>query len=99
MGRSNDEKERERLARKLDPEAWCAPLSREKDLRRLRARDQINRKNMLMPLIDIAKDARAGKTPCGECHLKRGETCDICGAVGPCTIEVECAGGVGSGGN
>lgn len=20
------------------------------------------------------------KTPCGECHLKPGETCDICGA-------------------
>jgi len=22
-----------------------------------------------------------GKPPCGECHLKPGETCDICGAV------------------
>jgi len=21
------------------------------------------------------------KRPCGECHLKPGETCDICGAV------------------
>ena len=34
-----------------------------------------------MPLIDIPKDARKGKPPCGECHLKIGETCDICGAV------------------
>lgn len=33
-----------------------------------------------MPLIDIPKDARKGKPPCGECHLKIGETCDICGA-------------------
>lgn len=33
-----------------------------------------------MPLIDIPKDARKGKQPCGECHLKVGETCDICGA-------------------
>lgn len=23
---------------------------------------------------------RDGKEPCGECHLKPGETCDICGA-------------------
>lgn len=34
-----------------------------------------------MPLIDIPKDARKGKPPCGECHLKIGERCDICGAV------------------
>lgn len=33
-----------------------------------------------MPLIDIPRDARVGKPPCGECHLKLGETCDICGA-------------------
>jgi hypothetical protein len=33
-----------------------------------------------MPLIDIPKDARKGKPPCGECHLKAGETCNICGA-------------------
>lgn len=33
-----------------------------------------------MPLIDIPKDARKGKEPCGECHLPDGETCDICGA-------------------
>lgn len=33
-----------------------------------------------MPLIDIPKDARKGKEPCGECQLKYGETCDICGA-------------------
>jgi hypothetical protein len=33
-----------------------------------------------MPLIDIPKDARKGKPPCGECHLPQGETCDICGA-------------------
>lgn len=33
-----------------------------------------------MPLIDIPKDARKGKEPCGECHLKIEETCDICGA-------------------
>ena len=24
---------------------------------------------------------RDGKDPCGECHLKPGETCDICGAA------------------
>lgn len=36
-----------------------------------------------MPLIDIPKDARKGKPPCGECHLRIGETCDICGAVEP----------------
>jgi hypothetical protein len=36
-----------------------------------------------MPLIDIPKDARKGKPPCGECHLHAGETCDICGAVEP----------------
>lgn len=23
-----------------------------------------------------------GGEPCGECHVKAGETCDICGAVG-----------------
>lgn len=33
-----------------------------------------------MPLIDIPKDARKDKPPCGECHLKIGETCDVCGA-------------------
>ncbi len=33
-----------------------------------------------MPLIDIPKDARKGMAPCGECHLKIEETCDICGA-------------------
>lgn len=33
-----------------------------------------------MPLIDIEPDARKGKEPCGECHLKIDETCDICGA-------------------
>lgn len=27
------------------------------------------------PMID--------KTPCGECHLKPGETCDVCGATEP----------------
>lgn len=36
-----------------------------------------------MPLIEIPKDARKGKPPCGECHLKDGETCDICGAHQP----------------
>lgn len=24
---------------------------------------------------------RAGKDPCGECHIQPGETCDICGAT------------------
>jgi hypothetical protein len=32
------------------------------------------------PLVFIPKDARAGKEPCGECHLNPGERCDICGA-------------------
>lgn len=35
-----------------------------------------------MPLIPIASDARKGKPPCGECHIRPGETCDICGAKG-----------------
>jgi hypothetical protein len=34
-----------------------------------------------VPLINIPKDARKGKAPCGECHLNDGETCDICGAA------------------
>lgn len=33
------------------------------------------------PLIPIAPDARVGKPPCGECHLRPGERCDICGAI------------------
>ncbi len=33
-----------------------------------------------MPLIDIPPDSRKGMEPCGECHLKIDETCDICGA-------------------
>lgn len=33
------------------------------------------------PLVHIPKDSRAGKPPCGECHLQPGETCDICGAA------------------
>jgi hypothetical protein len=28
-----------------------------------------------------------GGEPCGECHLKPGETCDICGAVSKTTEE------------
>jgi hypothetical protein len=24
-----------------------------------------------------------GGAPCGECHIKPGEVCDICGAIGP----------------
>lgn len=32
-------------------------------------------------LVRIPKDSRAGKPPCGECHLQPGETCDICGAA------------------
>lgn len=33
------------------------------------------------PLFPIAANARAGKEPCGECHINPGETCDICGAL------------------
>lgn len=36
-----------------------------------------------MPLVEIPKDARVDKPPCGECHLRAGETCDICGAKEP----------------
>lgn len=32
------------------------------------------------PLTPIPADAREGKEPCGECHIKPGERCDICGA-------------------
>jgi hypothetical protein len=35
------------------------------------------------PLVRIDPQARAGKEPCGECHLRAGETCDICGAKAP----------------
>lgn len=35
------------------------------------------RENWLTP---IAPDARKGKAPCGECCIRPGETCDICGA-------------------
>lgn len=41
-----------------------------------------------MPLIEIPKDARAGKEPCGECHVSIGETCDICGAKHPVTLVI-----------
>src|SRR5262245_29401125 len=44
MGRrSNDEKARERRARMVDPIAWAPPLRREKDLRRLKARDRVRK--------------------------------------------------------
>jgi len=34
--------------------------------------------------IDFPQPRRNdGKTPCGECHLRSGETCDICGAKEP----------------
>lgn len=33
-----------------------------------------------VPLVEIAPDSRAGKEPCGECHLQPGERCDVCGA-------------------
>lgn len=45
-----------------------------------------------MPLIDIPKDARKGKPPCGECHLQPGETCDICGAHQPAITLCVCGG-------
>lgn len=32
------------------------------------------------PLFPIVSDARCGRESCGECHLQRGERCDICGA-------------------
>lgn len=33
---------------------------------------------------DFPKPRRnVGAEPCGECYLKNGETCDICGAVRP----------------
>lgn len=34
------------------------------------------------PLVPIDPNARAGKLPCAECHIRPGERCDICGAVG-----------------
>lgn len=34
----------------------------------------------MVTLIELPKDARKHKMPCGECHLREGETCDICGA-------------------
>lgn len=43
-----------------------------------------------MPDIGIPREK-----PCGECHLKPGETCDICGAKEPerdiawCIAEIE----------
>ena len=29
-----------------------------------------------------APGRKDGEAPCGECRLKPGETCDICGAIG-----------------
>lgn len=31
----------------------------------------------------IRNAIKALEVPCGECHLKPGETCDICGRVAP----------------
>lgn len=39
------------------------------------------------PLFEIDTD-RAGKKTCGECYIKPGETCDICGASNPAPAEV-----------
>ena len=33
-----------------------------------------------MPLIYIDPQSRRHKAPCGECHIKDGETCDVCNA-------------------
>jgi hypothetical protein len=41
-----------------------------------------------VPLIEIPRDARKGKPPCGECHLPQGETCDICGAREPSAAQM-----------
>jgi hypothetical protein len=40
----NERKLQEQWARESDPEAWAPPLSREKDARRLAARDRAMRK-------------------------------------------------------
>lgn len=32
------------------------------------------------PLVAFNPQSCVGKEPCGECHLREGETCDICGA-------------------
>jgi len=39
-------------------------------------------------LFHIPPDSRVGKPPCGECHLKDGETCDICGAQQPTSLSL-----------
>lgn len=41
------------------------------------------------PLVSIDPKARAGKPPCGECHLRPGENCDVCSARQPTAIEAD----------
>lgn len=41
------------------------------------------------PLVSIDPKCRAGKEPCGECHIKPGETCCVCGASVPPAPERE----------
>ena len=49
------------------------PFRRDRELRT--DDDELSALGMLTEI-----SSRAGKPPCGECHLQAGETCDICGA-------------------
>lgn len=41
-----------------------------------------------------APTRKDGESPCGECHVSQGETCDVCGAVEPVTITKTAAVGI-----
>jgi hypothetical protein len=43
------------------------------------------------PLIEIVPMSRKGEQPCGECHLRPGETCDVCGACAAATEQDDLA--------
>lgn len=47
----------------------------------IRLRDTTDEYAMARAAIAAYQKAVAGGEPCGECHLKPGEVCDICGKV------------------
>jgi hypothetical protein len=67
----------------LTPSGIVVPMGREKPkLSREMKRDfwKVVRVKSILPKPNRN---RAGKPPCGECHLQPGETCDICKASSP----------------
>jgi hypothetical protein len=39
-------------------------------------------------MLQQRREVSGHRSPCGECHLRPGEICDICGAVAPCCASV-----------